>query len=200
MAEYDFIVVGAGSAGAVLANRLSENGSASVLALEAGGAQLPENVAVPSLWFTLFGSEIDWGYMSVAQEALDGRQTYEPRGKAIGGSSNLYIMMHIRGHPADYDDWAHHGCPGWSYQECLPSFRKLEDQENDTNPTAGKGGPIPVRNAKLHGPNPTSAAFIAACLELGYPATDDFNGPTMEGAGWHHINVKDGKRDGTAEG
>ncbi len=186
MAEYDFIVVGAGSAGAVLANRLSENGSASVLALEAGGAQLPENVAVPSLWFTLFGSEIDWGYMSVAQEALDGRQTYEPRGKAPGGSSNLYIMMHIRGHPSDYDDWAANGCDGWSYAECLPYFERLEKA-------------LPLQHAGENGPNPTSQAFIDACRELGYPGSDDFNGENMEGTGWHRINVKDGRRFSTKE-
>jgi choline dehydrogenase len=117
-----------------------------------------------------------------------------------GGSSNLYIMMHIRGHASDYDNWAYNGCPGWSYAECLSFFQKLEDQEDDTNPTGGKGGPIPVNNAKLHEPNPTSQAFIDACLELGFPATDDFNGPQMEGVGWHHINVKDGKRYSTKEG
>jgi len=100
----------------------------------------------------------------------------------------------------DYDNWAYNGCPGWAYEDCIPYFQKLEDQEDDTNPTAGKGGPIPVNNAKLHNPNPTSAAFIDGCLELGYPATDDFNGPQMEGAGWHHINVRDGKRFSTKEG
>lgn len=200
MAEFDFIVVGTGSAGSTVAARLSESPDVTVLALEAGGTDYPPTTSDPSLWFTLFGSSIDWGYNSVPQPALNGRVTYEPRGKAPGGSSNLYIMMHIRGHASDYDNWAYNGCPGWSYQDCLPWFQKLEDQEDDTNPTGGKGGPIPVNNAKLHGPNPTSEAFIDACLELGYPATDDFNGPQMEGAGWHHINVKDGKRFSTKEG
>jgi len=200
--RYDFIVVGAGSAGSTLANRLSENANATVLVLEAGGGvdDVPEAVHNPSIWFTLFGTPIDWGYTSVPQPGLDGRQTYEPRGKLIGGSSNLYIMMHIRGHAADYDNWAYNGCPGWTYEECIPFFQKLEDQEDDTNPTGGKGGPIPVTNAGRHGPNPTSAAFIEACKELGFPETSDFNGPTMEGAGWHHINVKDGRRASTAEG
>jgi choline dehydrogenase len=197
---FDFVIVGTGSAGSTLAARLSENPGTSVLALEAGGTDYPPTTSNPSLWFTLFGSPIDWGYLSVPQDALNGRVTYEPRGKAPGGSSNLYIMMHIRGHRSDYDSWAYNGCPGWSYDDCLPWFRKLEDQDDDTNPTAGKGGPIPVQNAKLHDPNPTSAAFIAACLELGYPGTDDFNGPQMEGAGWHHVNIKDGKRWSTKEG
>ena len=198
MAEFDFIVVGAGSAGAAVASRLSENPEVLVLALEAGGSEAPPNVHNPSLWFTLLGSEVDWGYSSVPQPGLGGRVTYEPRGKLLGGTSNLYIMMHIRGHPSDYDNWAYNGCPGWSYEECLPYFQALEDQEDDTSPTAGKGGAIHVSNAKLHSPNPTSAAFIEACRELGYPETEDFNGPVMEGAGWHHLDIKDGVRHSTA--
>jgi choline dehydrogenase len=197
---FDFIVVGTGSAGSCVAARLSEVSDVSVLALEAGAPPYPDNVTNPALWYTLFGTPIDWGYLSVPQKALGGRPTYEPRGKMPGGSSNLYIMMHIRGHASDYDNWAYNGCPGWSYAECLEYFQKLEDQEDDTNPTAGKGGPIHVSNASLHDPNPTSQAFIDACLELGFPATDDFNGPNMEGVGWHHINVKDGKRFSTREG
>jgi choline dehydrogenase len=200
MAEHDFIVVGTGSAGAAVASRLSEISDVSVLALEAGGEPYPANVTNPALWYTLFGSDIDWGYLSVPQKGLNGRPTYEPRGKMPGGSSNLYIMMHIRGHRSDYDNWAYNGCPGWSYDECLEYFQRLEDQEDDTNPTAGKGGPIHVSNAKLHNPNPTSAAFVEACKELGFSETDDFNGPQMEGVGWHHINVKDGKRYSTKEG
>ncbi len=198
MAEFDFIVVGAGSAGAVIANRLSENADSKVLVLEAGGTEVPESVHNPSLWYTLLGSDIDWKYQSVPQPALGGRSISEPRGKLPGGSSNLYIMMHIRGHPSDYDNWAYNGCPGWSYQDVLPYFQKLEDQEDDTSPWAGKGGPLHVANAKLHDPNPTSAVFIDACLELGHPETEDFNGPQMEGTGWHHVNIKDGVRQSTA--
>src|SRR5262249_46382898 len=100
----------------------------------------------------------------------------------------------IRGHRSDFDAWAYAGCPGWGYDDLIPYFQRLEDQEDTTNPTAGHGGMIHVANASQHEPNPTSAAFIEAYVELGYPRTDDFNGPNMIGAGWHHINVKDGRR------
>jgi choline dehydrogenase len=184
--DYDFIVVGTGSAGSTLASRLTENEDVSVLALEAGADELPENVAVPYLWYTLFGTPIDWGYLSVPQEALAGRQTYEPRGKAPGGSSNLYIMMHIRGHPSDYDRWAANGCDGWTYADCVPYFERLEQT-------------LPLQHAGENGPNPTSQAFIDACVELGHPRLESFNDGDMNGVGWHRINVKDGKRFSTKE-
>jgi choline dehydrogenase len=198
---YDFIVVGAGTAGCVLANRLSENPDVNVLLIEAGGppSSAPANVAIPSLWYTLLGSEIDWGYTSTPQPGLNGRSTYEPRGKLAGGSSNLYIMMHIRGHRADFDNWAYSGAPGWSFDDVLPYFQKLENQEDNTNPTAGRSGNLSVINAKDHNPNPVSQAFIDACQNLGYESTPDFNHPDkMLGVGWHHINVKDGKRHSMA--
>jgi len=190
MKRFDFIVVGVGSAGSVVARRLAENTGARVMVLEAGGTEIPANAVNPSTWFTLLGSDIDWGYTTIPQPGLNGRSTYEPRGKVVGGTSQLHLMMHIRGHQEDYNNWAYNGCPGWSYEEVLPYFKKLENQEDKTSDWVGQGGPLSVINAGKHDHHPLSPVFIEACLELGYSPTDDFNGPQMEGVGWHHIDVK----------
>ena len=114
-----------------------------------------------------------------------------------GGSSNLYIMMHTRGHPSDFDNWAYQGAVGWAYKDLLPYFQKLERQEDPAGSWAGTAGRQIVTNAGGHDPNPLSRTFIDACVQLGYPEVADFNGPQMLGVGWHHIDVENGRRCGT---
>ena len=159
--NFDYIIVGSGAAGATVAYRLSEIADLKILVLEAGGTKIPEQVQIPYRWNELLLTEIDWAYMSVPQTHLKNREIYCASGKLMGGTSNIYHMIHTRGRPEDYDNWAYNGCVGWSFKEVLPYLQKLENQEDNTNPTGGKGGPINVIDAKIAG-NPVSQTFIDA--------------------------------------
>ena len=196
---YDFVIVGGGTAGSVLAHRLTSDERATVLLLEAGGPEVNAAVEDPARWNEVLLTDLDWAYMSEPQPGLDGRRVYSAAGRGLGGTSNLYHMMHTRGRPADYDAWAYQGAAGWAYDDVLPYLRRLENQRDDTNPTAGHDGPITVVNAADTG-NPISRTFLDACTELGYPLVDDFNAGTAFGAGWHHVDVRDGKRCGVRTG
>lgn len=192
---FDYVIVGGGTAGSVIANRLTELDGVSVLLLEAGGPDVNEAVENPARWNEVLLTDLDWAYMSEPQPGLGGRRVYSASGRGLGGSSNVYHMMHTRGRPADYDGWGN----GWAYRDVLPYLQKLEDQRDGTNPTAGHGGPITVVDAKDTG-NPISQTFLDACAELGYPLLEDFNAGSAFGAGWHHVDIRDGRRCGVRVG
>ncbi|GAB5535652.1 MAG: GMC family oxidoreductase N-terminal domain-containing protein [Rubricoccaceae bacterium] len=192
----DYVIVGAGSAGCVLANRLSANPEVSVLLLEAGGKDTQAPIHIPAAFSKLFQTEADWNYRTVPQEHAAGRDLYWPRGKVLGGSSSINAMIYIRGHHADYDGWAAEGCEGWSYADVLPYFKRSEDSNEGASAYHGVGGPMPVTEPRS--PSPFSLAFVEAATQAGHPRNDDFNGAEQEGAGLYALTQAGGRRASTA--
>jgi choline dehydrogenase len=192
VAAFDTIVVGGGSAGCVLAARLSEDRAHRVLLLEAGGPDRHPHIHVPAAFWKLFKGPSDWGYLTEEQPHLGGRRLYWPRGKVLGGSSSLNAMIYIRGHRSDYDGWRDRGNPGWGYADVLPYFKRAENQERGASAYHGVGGPLEV--ADLRCPTSLSRAFLEACSEAGIPHNEDFNGADQEGAGFYQVTQKGGKR------
>ncbi len=192
----DYIVVGAGSAGAAVASSLSESGRHSVLLLEAGGPDTEPNIHIPARFSALFHTAVDWDYVTVPQPGLNNRREYVPRGKVYGGTSSMNAMVYQRGHPTDYDGWAALGNTGWAYADVLPYFRKMQHQERGESEHHGSGGPVNV--ADLQDPNPLSLAFVQAALELGYQHNADFNNGTQAGFGLYQVTQKAGQRHSTA--
>jgi choline dehydrogenase len=189
---YDYIIVGAGSAGCTLANRLSEDPQTSVLLLEAGGPDNKQEIHVPAAFSKLFKSPYDWEYYTEEEPNMANRKMYWPRGKALGGSSSINAMIYIRGHRHDYDSWRDAGNEGWGYADVLPYFKKSENQEHGPSEYHGVGGPLNVCDRRYT--NPLSYAFVDACKELGIPANPDFNGAQNEGAGVFQTTQKNGAR------
>ena len=198
MVAYDYIVVGAGSAGCAVAARLSEHTAARILLLEAGGPDDDPNIQIPAMFPGLFKTSVDWAYETEPQEHLNGRSDYMPRGKMLGGSSSMNAMVYQRGHAADYDGWAELGSEGWSWNDVLPYFKKAENQERGESKYHGVGGPLNV--ADLRDPNPLSLAFVKACEKQGLPLTADFNDGVQEGFGLFQVTQKGGRRCSTAAG
>ncbi|MGB7441308.1 MAG: choline dehydrogenase [Coleofasciculaceae cyanobacterium] len=193
---YDYVIIGAGSAGCVLANRLSANPNINVLLLEAGQPDRKPKIHIPAAFCQLFKTEYDWGYYTEPQPHLNQRQLYWPRGKVLGGSSSINAMIYIRGHRHDYDHWHKLGNQGWSFDEVLPYFRKSENQERGADQYHGTGGPLNVTN--LRQPNTLSLAFVQAGEEIGLDHSRDFNTPEPIGVGIYQVNQKNGQRHSAA--
>lgn len=194
--KYDYIVIGAGSAGCVIANRLSQNSDTTVLLLEAGNPDTKPEIYIPSKVGSLIGSEVDWGYLTEPERCLNNRQIYCPRGKVMGGSSSINQMIYIRGNSHDYDRWQSLGNPSWSYQVVLPYFKKSENQQRGASAYHGVDGELSVTDPIS--PAVVSQRFVDACMELGHNYNPDFNGARQSGTGLYQLTVKDGKRHSTA--
>ena len=195
--EFDYIIVGAGSAGCVLANRLTADGKYSVLLLEAGPEDTHMWIHIPLGYGRLFKEKaVNWMYQTEPEPGLNGRSVFQPRGKVLGGSSSINGLLYVRGQHEDYDRWRQRGNIGWGFDDVLPYFKKAENQTRGGDDFHGAGGPLPV--SELGHPDPLSAAFVEAAVQSGISRNPDFNGATQEGAGFFQTTTKGGKRASTA--
>jgi|SRR5712692_1229693 len=194
---YDYIIVGAGSAGCVLAYRLTEDASVRVLLIEAGGPDTKQEMHIPIAFAKLFMTPYDWAYHTETQPQLQNRQMYWPRGKVLGGSGTMNLMVYVRGHEHDYNQWRESGNTGWGYPDVLPYFKKAERQQHGASVYHGADGPQHVADPRS--PNVLSRTFIEAGVQLGLPRNDDFNGAVQEGIGLAQVTQKRGMRNSSVD-
>lgn len=197
MDMYDYVIVGSGSAGCVLAARLSEDPNVTVCLLEAGGSDRNLNVKIPAAFAKLFKSDRDWGYFSDPEPGLMGRRLYMPRGKMIGGSSSMNAMLYVRGNRVDYDGWAKDGATGWSFDEVLPYFKKSENFSRGADEYRGVGGPLNVDDHRSR--TAITEVMVTAAQEAGFAFNPDYNGATQEGVSYLQVNQKGGQRWSAAD-
>src|SRR5690349_12006728 len=179
MASADYVIVGAGSAGCVLANRLSEDPSVRVLLIEAGGKDRSPNIKIPAAFANQFHTKLDWDYETEPEPHVDNRRLYIPRGRSVGGSSSMNAMLYVRGRPLDYDLWERQGAPGWGWNDVLPYFLRSEDNARGASEFHAVGGPLRVEEQRS--PRPVDRRLIAASAAAGIPEVADYNGPEQDG-------------------
>jgi choline dehydrogenase len=195
---YDYVIVGAGSAGCVLAHRLTENPSTRVLVIEAGPPDDADEIHIPAALNLLFQSTYDWDFRTIPQERAAGREIYWPRGRMLGGSSSMNAMIYIRGSRYDYDTWRdEYGCSGWGYDDLMPYFRRAESNSRGADAYHGGTGPLSVSDLVFQ--SALTKAFVAAARECGLPANDDFNGPKQDGSGFYQVTQSGGRRCSAAD-
>ncbi|HSD78507.1 MAG TPA: GMC family oxidoreductase N-terminal domain-containing protein, partial [Solirubrobacteraceae bacterium] len=192
MPSADYVVVGAGSAGCVLAARLTEDPAVRVLLLEAGGRDRHPNIRIPAAFAKQFRTRLDWDLATDPEPHCDGRSLYVPRGKGLGGSSSMNAMLYVRGRPLDYDLWAAAGATGWGWDDVRPYFLRAEDNERGASEHHAVGGPLHV--ADVRSPRPLTARFLAAAEAAGIPRVPDYNGPEQDGASPAQVTQRDGRR------
>ncbi|MEA2778330.1 MAG: choline dehydrogenase, partial [Acetobacteraceae bacterium] len=197
--EADFVIVGAGSAGCVMAARLSENPATKVVLLEAGGADTNQWIHIPLGFGKNFANAaVNWCYETEADPGIGGRKIFWPRGKVLGGSSSINGMVYIRGQKEDFDHWRQLGNTGWSFDDCLPYFKRAEHQTRGRDEYHGTEGPLCVSDVAQT--DVICQAFIKSAMDSGIPRNDDFNGAVQEGVGYHQTTTRNGRRCSTAVG